>query len=255
MFDYWFMFPIAIGVASLATGSGFGGGILFFPIFIYGLNLSVPEAVGTGMVTELCGMTSAMVSYTKQKQVEFDLALPMIIISFPGLVIGLHLVASVNPAIPKTIFGLAVIFCALWVLMSIRASTKNTNANMLVEEIFPWAWVPFIGGISSGMTSVGTAESILPVLDRLLKIEIHRAIATTVVVEACVGWLATALNIYEGQIRWDVAVFTTTGVIIGGYFGPMVSRLIAEKVLKLVFSIFVILAGIQMIYKNIGYLF
>ncbi len=255
MIDYWFMFPIAIVVASLATGTGFGGGILFFPIFIYGLNLSVPEAVGTGMITELCGMTSAMITYTKQRQVEFDLALPMIIISFPGLVIGLHLVSSVNPAIPKTIFGVAVIFCALWVLMSIRETTKNTNANVLVEEIFPWAWVPFLGGISSGMTSVGTAESVLPVLDRLLKIEIHRAIATTVVVEACVGWLATALNIYEGQIRWDVAVFTTAGVIIGGRLGPMVSCLIAEKTLKLVFSTFVILAGLQMIYKSIGYLF
>jgi len=255
MIEYWFMFPIAIVVACLATGSGFGGGILFFPIFIHGLNLSVPEAVGTGMITELCGMTSAMIAYTEQKQVEFDLALPMIIISFPGLVIGLHLASSVNPAIPKIFFGLAVIFCALWVLMSIKKTTKNTRAHILVEEIFPWAWVPFFGGISSGMTSVGTAESVLPVLDRLLKIEIHRAIATTVVVEGCVGWLATALNIWEGQIRWDVAVFTTAGVIIGGRIGPMVSRMIAEKILKLVFSIFVILAGLQMIYKSIGYFF
>ena len=103
MLDYWFMFPIAIVVASLATGSGFGGGILFFPIFIYVLNLNVPEAVGTGMITELCGMSSAMIAYARQRQVEFDLALPMVIISFPGLVIGLHLTASINPAIPKTL--------------------------------------------------------------------------------------------------------------------------------------------------------
>ncbi len=253
--DFWFMFPISILVASLATGSGFGGGILFFPIFIYLLGLSVPEAVGTGMVTELCGMTSAMISYTRQRQVEFDLALPMIIISFPGLIIGLHLADTLNPAIPKIFFGVAVVGCALWVFFSIRQKEKHTNAHILVEEIFPWAWVPFFGGISSGMTSVGTAETILPVLDRLLKIEIHRAIATTVVVEGCVGWLATALNIWEGQIRWDVALFTTTGVIIGGRLGPMVSRLIAERALKIVFSIFVILAGLQMIYKNIGYLF
>ncbi len=67
MLELWFMLPVSIAVASIATGSGFGGGILLFPVFIYVLNLNVPEAVGTGMITELCGMTSAMITYNKQK--------------------------------------------------------------------------------------------------------------------------------------------------------------------------------------------
>ncbi|CAN2041173.1 putative membrane transporter protein [Candidatus Magnetomoraceae bacterium gMMP-15] len=245
--EYWFMLPIAVVVASLATGTGFGGGILFFPIFVQILHLSVPEAVGTGMITELCGMTSAMITYTRARQVEFEVALPMIIISFPGLLIGLYLVQVINPIYLKVFFGLAVIFCALWVLFSLKKPKTNLNSNILVEEIIPYSWVPFMGGISSGITSIGTAETILPVLDRLLKVEIHRAIATTVMVEGVVGWLATAINIWEGQIRWDVAVFTTIGVIIGGRLGPLFSSLITASILKLIFSFFVLFAGLKMI--------
>ncbi len=112
MLQYWFMFPVSIVVASLATGSGLGGGILFFPVFIHVLHMSVPEAVGTCMVTELCGMTSAMICYTSQKQVEFEIALPMIIISFPGILAGLYIVQTINPAYPKFFFGLVVLLCA-----------------------------------------------------------------------------------------------------------------------------------------------
>ena len=255
MLEYWFMFPVAIVVASLATGSGFGGGILFFPVFIYGLHLSVPEAVGTGMVTELCGMSSAMICYTSQKQVEFEIALPMIIISFPGVLAGLYIVQTVNPAYPKFFFGVVVLLCALWVLHSLKDKRPNTGSNLLVEDMIPYAWVPFFGGISSGITSVGTAETILPVLDRMMKVEIHRAIATTVMIEGAVAWLATSINIWEGQICWPVAAYTIAGVAIGGRVGPMISRRIDASVLKIIFSIFVIIAGLQMIISNIEYVF
>lgn len=252
MTEYWFMFPLSLVIASLATGSGFGGGILLFPVFVHFLGLTIPEAVGTGMVTELCGMTSAMVSYTRQKQVEFEIAFPLIIISFPGLVTGLYIVQVVNPVYPKLFFGVVVILCALWMLFSLTEKTINTNSNLGVEEIIPFCWVPFLGGISSGVTSIGTAETLMPVLERLLKIEIHRAIATTVVVEGAVGWLATSINIWEGQIRWDVALYTMAGVILGGKIGPGLSKMISHRFLKLVFSFFVILAGLQMVLLNIS---
>ncbi len=255
MLEYWFMFPVAIIVASLATGSGFGGGILFFPVFIHGLNLSVPEAVGTGMITEVFGMSSAMISYTAQKQVEFEIALPMIIISFPGILAGLYFVQVVNPAYPKFFFGVVVLLCALWVLHSLKEKKQNKGSNLLVEDMIPYSWIPFLGGFSSGITSVGTAETIFPVLDRMMKIEIHRAVATTVMIEGAVAWLATSVNIWEGQIRWPVAVYTIAGVIIGGRVGPMVSRRINASVLKTVFSFFVIIAGLQMIICNFEYVF
>ena len=207
------------------------------------------------MITELCGMTSAMISYTAQKQVEFEIALPMIIISLPGVLAGLYIVQVVNPAYPKFFFGIIVLLCALWVLSSLRDKRLNTASNLLVEDMIPYSWVPFIGGISSGITSVGTAETILPVLNRLMKIEIHRAIATTVMIEGAVAWLATSINIWEGQICWPLAIYTLSGVIVGGKIGPMVSRRINASLLKIVFSLFVIIAGLQMIISNVGHIF
>ena len=256
--DFWalasgnlFMFPVAICVAALATGSGFGGGIIFLPIFVYVLHMTVAQSVGTGMVTELCGMTSAMIGYVRQRQIEYGMAFPMVLLSIPGVVIGLHLAIVVNEAILKIFFGLVVMGCAVWTFASMVEKRYGNREGLNAEEIYPFSWVPFIGGVSSGLSSVGTAETIFPLLERIYKINVHRAIATTVVVEGLVGWVATSINIWEGQIRWDVAVFTMTGVLIGGQLGPIVNRIAPVSVLKVIFSVFVFLTGTKMIYDNI----
>lgn len=249
----WFMFPIAIAVAATATGSGFGGGIIFLPIFVYVLGMSIPNSIGTGMVTELCGMTSAMMGYVRQRQIEYTMAFPMVLLSIPGVIIGLHIAMVADEAFLKVFFGLIVVGCAIWTFISMAEKKYGDREGLVVEEIYPFSWVPFFGGISSGVSSVGTAETIFPLLERIYKVNIHRAVATTVVVEGLVGWVATSINIWEGQIRWDVAIFTMSGVLIGGQLGPLVNRFAPESVLKIVFSIFVFLTGGKMIFDNLAH--
>jgi uncharacterized membrane protein YfcA len=247
MLSYWFMFPVAIIVACLATGSGFGTGLLFFSIFVWGLKLSFSQALGTALLAELLAMACAMIFYTRQKQVEFDIAWPMIIVSFPGLVAGLHLVRSANPVVAKIFFGCVVLLCAFWMLLSLRARAAHNHSHLLVEEVIPYVWVPFFGGLSYGMTSMGMAEMLLPVLARRLKIEIHRAIATVVFVEGAVAAMTAVLNIGEGRIKWEVIIFVAPGAIIGGRLGPILAKLTSEQPLKLIFSVFAMLIGFQML--------
>jgi uncharacterized membrane protein YfcA len=213
--------------------------------------MTIAQSVGTGMVTELCGMTSAMIGYVRQRQIEYGMAFPMVLLSIPGIVIGLHLAIVVNEAILKVFFGLLVVGCAVWTFVSMVEKRYGNREGLNVEEIYSFSWVPFIGGISSGLSSVGTAEVVFPLLERIYKVNVHRAIATTVVVEGMVAWVATSINIWEGQIRWDVAIFTMTGVLIGGQLGPIVNRIAPVSVLKVIFSVFVFLTGTKMIYDNI----
>jgi hypothetical protein len=249
---YWFMFPIAVLTALMATSSGFGGAIIFFPIFVYALGMKVPEAIGTGMVTELCGMTSAMIGYTRQRQIEYSMAFPLVLLTIPGVVIGLHLAMVLDEAVMKIFFGLVVAACAVWTFVSMAERKYGNREGFLTEEIYPYAWVGFAGGVSSGLSSVGTAETVFPLLERVYNMNVHRAIATTVVVEGLAGWVATSINIWEGKIRWEVAILTMSGVLIGGQLGPVFNRLAPGSILKIVFSLFVFLTGVKMIYDNIG---
>ncbi len=156
----WYIFPIAVLVASLANSSGFGGGIIFQPIFIGLMGLTPAHGVATGMLTELCGMSSGAVGYYKQRQIEFEIAFPLILFGVPGLIIGNHLLTILNPDILKIAFGVIVFVVAIWTISSAVQKKFGTRAGVAIEEVYPVFWVPFLGGVSSGVSTVSRSTTV-----------------------------------------------------------------------------------------------
>ncbi len=247
---YWFMFPVAVATASLATSTGFGGSIIFAPIMM-ALGFSVPESVATGMFTEAFGMGSALFGYLKRREVQLDAAIILLYISIPGLVIGLHINLVANEYFLRMLFGIIVAFFAIWALVSAYLKHFGYRNHIDIAEFYGTWWMPFIGGIGSGVSSVGTIESITVMLERVHKIKPHKAVATGVFVEAMIGWIATAINLSTGLIKFEVAIWTVTGVAIGGQIGSRVlNPLLPEKALKYIFGIMVLLTALKMAYEN-----
>lgn len=60
--QYWYMFPIAILVATTAMASGVGGATFFAPIFMLALRLSPEVAIGAGLITEVFGFASGVIA-------------------------------------------------------------------------------------------------------------------------------------------------------------------------------------------------
>ena len=58
---YWFLFPIAILIASTANGAGVGGATFFSPLFILVLDLDPVVAIGTALITEVFGFSSGVI--------------------------------------------------------------------------------------------------------------------------------------------------------------------------------------------------
>ncbi len=253
-FGNWYIFPIAVGIASLANSSGFGGGIIFQPIFIGVMGMHPAQGVATGMVTELFGMSSGASGYFRQRQIEYNIALPLILFGVPGLIVGNHLLTILNPDVLKIVFGAVVFVVAIWTLTTAVQKKIGTRAGVAAEEVYPVFWVPFVGGVSSGVCAVGTAESMFPLMERIFKVQPHRAIGTAILIEASMNALATTLNLSSGLIRWDVAVFTIPAVVLGGQIGPKIAKLLPSIVLKYAFGIAITVTAIHMMIKSFAHL-
>ena len=87
-------------------------------------------------------------------------------------------------------------------------------------------------------------------LEKGLKLKTKKANATAIWVEAMGDWIITILNLQAGLIIWKIWIFTGTGVIIGGQIGPYIAKYLPEKILKLIFSLAVIVIGIFYIIKG-----
>ncbi|MFA9409980.1 MAG: TSUP family transporter, partial [Deltaproteobacteria bacterium] len=116
--EYWYLFPVSIGVATLAMASGIGGAVFFSPIFILWLRLEPTVAIGIALITELFGFSSGLIAYVRAQLVDYRLGANLLMFSIPGAIVGV-LGADLFPAIVlKTIFAVGLMFIGLQLFLS-----------------------------------------------------------------------------------------------------------------------------------------
>lgn len=253
-FEYWYMFPISIVIAILANSSGFSGGVLFQPIYNLFMNIPIASSVATGIATETVGMTSGAIRYIIQKKVELSIGLTMVMLTIPGVVVGNHILMIINGNILKMALAVAIFSLATMQLINALKGKFGQRKDVPIEDIYPFMWIPALGGFFSATTGTGICELSQPALEKGMNIQTKRANATAILIEATGDWVITILNLHAGFIMWDLWIFTGPGVIIGGQIGPYVAKYLPEKIIKMVFSLSVIVIAIFYFVKGVMWL-
>ena len=252
--EYWYMFPISVVIAILANSSGFSGGVLFQPLYNLVLNIPIQNAIATGIATEAVGMTSGALRYLWLKMVEVPIGFIMIMLTIPGIVLGNHALMVINGDFLKLILGVIILGVASLQLYTAIKKTFGKRSDIQIEEIYGKMWIPPIGGFFSASTGTGICEISQPLLERGLDVKTKRANATAILVEATGDWILTILNLHAGFIMSDIWIFTGLGVIIGGQIGPYVSKYLPDRIIKIIFSIAVIVIGVFYIVKGVQWI-
>lgn len=240
--DYWYVFPYAIGVATLCNSSGFSGAVLFQPFFFFVLQTPIPQSIATGIATETIGMTSGTIRYALMRRHDlknYFFFLPWILI---GVLLGIVVFTKLPVLALRALVGSVMLLVAI---------THLWNLYLARREGLPWKSVyliplSVISGIFSATTGTGVAELAQPMSERGRKMPTKIANANAIMLEASADWMITFANLSLGNIRWDILIFSASGVLIGGQLGAHLSTYISDKILKTVFS--VCIAGIGCFY-------
>ncbi len=277
-FEYWYLFPISIGIATIAMSTGIGGAVFFSPIFLLWLKLEPSVAIGTALITELFGFGSGLVAYFKAKLIDFKLGKKMLMISIPASILGVLVAGYFPPSILKAIFGVGIMFVGIQIFTSWRQEQKEKmnkeikeetskhtstiiDANgkeyhyTICQESMGRAFAGF-GGVFLGMISVGLAELMEYHLVAKCKVPSPVAVGTSIFVVVFTVLVASASHIYgftqEGpevfSQAMNVAIFTAPGVMIGGQLGPKVQAMVDPDKMKVVISAIFIGVGLLMLY-------
>ncbi|NNF17794.1 MAG: sulfite exporter TauE/SafE family protein, partial [Gammaproteobacteria bacterium] len=204
---YWFMFPVAIVVATCAMLSGIGGAALFTPIFVLIFPLLGPEyvlasttaAVGTALITQTFGFLSGFVGYYRRGLIDFALARRFIWIAVPVAIAGALTANLVHDSVLLASYALLVAVLAVLIWHSHNSAEKAITRQRLVVnrkktdsrgETYHYhhpnlglksAATTSVGAFLTGMVSVGIGEVTIAQLTRK-GVPIAVAAATSVVV-------------------------------------------------------------------------
>ena len=248
--EYWYVFPYAIFVATFANASGFSGAVLFQPFFNFGLNLPIAQSIATGIATETIGMTGGALRYRAMKKIDWaavKVLMPAILI---GVCLGLFIFYKLTPPVLRIVVGLVVGSIALYQLIRVVKNVYGENDFADLDALKRWRWSGIFSGSFSACTGTGVAEMSQPILENKGSLKVHKANATAIALEAGADWMISIINLSTGNLRFDILVFSVSGVIVGSQLGAVASPKISPKLLKIVFGSCVL--GVALIYLYMG---
>ena len=282
--QYWFMFPISIGVATTAMLSGIGGAALFIPIFVIIFPILGPEyplttaaAIGSALLTEVFGFSSGFVGYYRKKLIDFHSAIPFLIVSVPIAILGAILLATMKEqeVFLKGLYALLMLLLCPIILRH-TPHDKITDSKQIVGEkklnskiirtitakdgniykprlgVFG-VFTTGIGSFLTGLLSVGIGEVIMPQLVKRNRIPVAVAAATSVFIViitiASASFTQVTALIAAGGVNaipWNLVVYTVPAVVIGGQIGPRLQGKISQRTMEKIIAILFGVIGISM---------
>ena len=282
-FEFWYLFPISLIIATVAMSSGIGGAVFFSPLFMLALKLEPSIAVGTALATEFFGFTSGVVAYSRAKLIDYKLALNLLIFSVPFAILGSIYGDLVPPVVLKGIFAVGLLLIGQQLFTSWRKEERMKHEKIRVEEFknnyessltdrngntYNYTicnknmgrLFAGIGGAFVGMISVGLAELQEYHLVSRCKVPTPVAVGTSIFVVVITVFVASAGHIIafanEGSQTinqvLNLLIFTAPGVVAGGQIGAKLQSKVPEDKMKATVSILFVAVGIFMLYTLIG---
>ncbi|MBY0384973.1 sulfite exporter TauE/SafE family protein [bacterium] len=248
VFEYFYLFPVAIVIAILANSSGFSGGVLFQPVFYFFLQIPLSTSIATGIATETLGMTSGALRYFKMKMIDFKYYRGLILWILSGNILGLFIFKNLSIDTLRLILGLILVLIAI---LQITLFIRKKNHLNVGEWRKRSTLVAVFSGMSSALTGTGQAELMQPLLVLIKKIDLRKANATAIALEASGNLFISAFNLQSGNINYSILMWTGAGVIIGGQIGAIKSIQIPSRLLKLLFSSLVFVIGLFYLYRSL----
>jgi uncharacterized membrane protein YfcA len=108
-----------------------------------------------------------------------------------------------------------------------------------------------VTGLTSGMFGVGGGIILVPILVILFKVNQHKAQATSLVVVALAAVTGAITYSLADSVSWLAVPFLIAGGLVGTLLGTMAVKKVKDRILKLVFGVFLILVSIRIAIQSL----
>jgi uncharacterized membrane protein YfcA len=203
---------IATGFLNVMAG---GGSMLSVPMMIF-LGVPGPIANATNRIAILPQNLTAVIAFYRKGFANFKLSLSLAACTIPGTIIGAYLASKIANDQFNTL--LAIIMILILVIMSlpqpktIQSGEAPSSARLLVGHL-----LMVLIGFWGGFIHIGVGFLLMPVLNRVLQLDLVTTNSHKVLIVFC--YTAVALLIFSSQLEllWRYGIALAIGTSIGGW--------------------------------------
>lgn len=234
---------IATGFLNVMAG---GGSMLSVPIMIF---LGVPGTVanGTNRIAILPQNISAVLSFYRKGFSNFKLSLSLGICTIPGTLIGANL-ASRMPNDQFNILLALIMICVLIIMALPQAKTIETHELPSKQRLIAGHVLMVLIGFWGGFIHIGVGFLLMPVLNRVMQLDLITTNAHKVFIVLC--YTSVALIVFASQLNlvWKYGIALGIGTWIGAWIAANVQVKRGIGSIKLTLNIVIIAFIIKLLF-------
>lgn len=252
---------LGIGVASLGTLVGAGGGFILSPLLVFILPSAPTDritAISNAVV--FCNALSGTIAYTRMRRVDFRAGWRFALAAIPGAFLGAVATHFISRHFFEVLLGGALIAIAAYLFRK----TFRAPAGQIHDKAKPFFLEKYamlkgcllsvaIGFVSS-ILGIGGGIIHVPALTYMLGYPVHLATATSHFVLSFTGLTAVVEHVINDSYRENMhqTVFISIGALIGAQIGAKLSNKLSGPVIIRVLAVAQLLVGLRVILKSLA---
>ncbi|MEM4312368.1 MAG: sulfite exporter TauE/SafE family protein [Nitrososphaerales archaeon] len=245
-----FLFAIIAGL--FGSLLGLGGGIFMIPFLSLLLNFEIHQAIAASILGVVAISVMGSTLYLKKGLTDINLGTNLEAITALGALIGASLAVSMSRDLLSVIFGSLLLYTFYHMLKG-RVEESKENSDNEPKNMKKGLIISFLAGNIAGMLGVGGGLIQVPLMYKIMKISIKRAIATSNYIMGVTGASAALIFLSKEFVNPLVAIPTITGIALGAQMGPRLALRWKPRTIRLIFTIVILYFGVRMSLRGFGF--
>jgi uncharacterized membrane protein YfcA len=252
------LFASGLGIGTLGTLTGAGGGWMIVPLLLFVLHFTPQQAVGTSLSVVFLNALSGSIAYMIQKRVLYRMGLAFSVATIPGALLGATLVQYLGSRLFMLLFALFLLALAGLLHKGqtfggapVRNPAPAEFASLGSPVMRLGMLLSFLVGVISSLFGIGGGIVHVPFLILFLGLPVHSATATSHFVLAITSLAGTLIFLRNGQVVLPVAGVMGAGVLLGAQAGARLSTRMRSQPIRRLLALAVSAFALGLIIRHV----
>jgi uncharacterized protein len=269
------LFSVLIFTGSLLAGflgslTGLGGGVVLVPLLTLGFHVELHYAIGASLISVIATSSGSAAAYVREGFSNVRIGMFLEIATTCGAIFGAWLASRTPTRGIGIVFGVVLIWSSFLSWRQRTASSKPIQADgwsrrLKLGGTFPVGdgkyqpyevtGVPagftmmFGAGALSGLLGIGSGAVKVLAMDRVMRIPFKVSTTTSNFMIGVTAAASAGIYLRRGYLDPGLVWPVLLGVLAGSLAGAYVLMGVRVRILRLIFSLVILVLGVEMIFN------
>lgn len=268
-------FTLLIASGSFLAGflgalTGLGGGVVIVPLLALVFGVDIRYAIGASLVSVIATSSGAAAAYVREGFSNIRIGMFLEIATTVGAIVGAMIATKVTPGTIAVVFGLVLLYSAFLsgrhqpepvanstpdryaraLKLDGEYPTKDGRTPYTVHRVPAGFGLMFGAGTLSGLLGIGSGAVKVLAMDQAMRIPFKVSTTTSNFMIGVTAAASAGVYLSRGYIDPGIAMPVMLGVLAGSLVGARVLVKAPTRALRLVFSVVIVVLGLEMIYNG-----